>query len=440
MAIKNMDPHYQEARQRMSRALRSLLANQRFFANLALHMPFIEDNSRKTIAADGQNIRYNTEWVRQASSDDIKLAICRVVFACALKHHTRRHDRDYRKWQLASQMVTLPIIRDAGLTRMSGGMEMSIENAFLSLPDEPPDDSQDPNDDSSSDPNGQGEVMDSPKGQGKGEGEGDGEGGGEGDGESDKDQKSDGDQQGDGQGNDGEGDGQSSPKPQSKSTDLQDEERRWDMMMHQAQQMGKAAGDLPGKIAELLESAHHSQADWRTLLRRYVGSFSKKDYSWVVPNLRHIDSGLYLPSLYLPAVHRIVFAIDTSGSLSRDALSDIWGEIRSICEELEPDQVTVMQCDSRISDVENYPGADLPMELVVRGRGGTAFRPVFEYIEDEGNWPQFMIYLTDLECKDFGPEPGYPVFWAFANDSGYQQRHDPPFGMVVDLARDKVRV
>ena len=38
----------------------------------------------------------------------IKIAMARVVMACALEHHTRRIERDPERWQMASQLVTTP--------------------------------------------------------------------------------------------------------------------------------------------------------------------------------------------------------------------------------------------------------------------------------------------------------------------------------------------
>ena len=42
--------------------------------------------------------------------------MARVVMACVLKHHTRRGERDPERWQMASQLVTHALIRDAGFT------------------------------------------------------------------------------------------------------------------------------------------------------------------------------------------------------------------------------------------------------------------------------------------------------------------------------------
>ena len=53
-------------------------------------------------------------------ADLVKTALARIVTACALKHHTRRRDRDPQVWQLASQLVTHPILIDAGFTLPEG--------------------------------------------------------------------------------------------------------------------------------------------------------------------------------------------------------------------------------------------------------------------------------------------------------------------------------
>ena len=41
--------------------------------------------------------------------------------------------------------------------------------------------------------------------------------------------------------------------------------------------------------------------------------------------------------------------------------------------------------------------------------------------------PCCVIYFTDMECYDFGPEPDYPVLWV-----NYGPKcDDPPFGEVI---------
>ena len=81
--------------------------------------------------------------------------------------------------------------------------------------------------------------------------------------------------------------------------DVTAEEQAWDEAMHQALNIARAEGKVPGRVEETIQSAHASTLDWRTLLRRYMTDAASHDYSWSVPNRRFIDSGLYLPSIRL---------------------------------------------------------------------------------------------------------------------------------------------
>ena len=89
---------------------------QRIFGSLTLRLPLRPDFSRETLATDGHEIRYSPRWVAETDSHLIETAMARVVMACALKHHTRRGERDPERWQMASQLVTHALIRDAGFT------------------------------------------------------------------------------------------------------------------------------------------------------------------------------------------------------------------------------------------------------------------------------------------------------------------------------------
>ena len=116
----------------------ALLRDQPFFGSLALRLPIRPDASRETLASDGREIRYSPGWVANTDADLIKTAIGRVVLACALKHHTRRGERDPGRWQQASQLVTHGLLRDAGFklppdTQAWDGI--SVEQAYDRLPE-----------------------------------------------------------------------------------------------------------------------------------------------------------------------------------------------------------------------------------------------------------------------------------------------------------------
>ena len=46
------------------------------------------------MASDRREIRYSPRWIAETDAHVIETAMARVVLACALKHHTRRGERD----------------------------------------------------------------------------------------------------------------------------------------------------------------------------------------------------------------------------------------------------------------------------------------------------------------------------------------------------------
>lgn len=132
-----------ESARRVSGCVGELLRTQPFFGSLALRLPLVPDSTRKTLGCDGQNIRYSPQWIAETDAHLVATAIARVVLACALKHHTRRDERDPERWQRASQFVTHGMLRDAGFTLPDDAEaweDMSVEEAYGRLPDPKPED------------------------------------------------------------------------------------------------------------------------------------------------------------------------------------------------------------------------------------------------------------------------------------------------------------
>ena len=127
-----------ESARRVSDCVTALLRDQPFFGSLALRLPIRPDAARETLASDGREIRYSPDWVANTDADLIKTAIGRVVLACALKHHTRRAEREPGRWQQASQLVTHGLLRDAGF-KLPPDAEawdgISVEQAYDRLPE-----------------------------------------------------------------------------------------------------------------------------------------------------------------------------------------------------------------------------------------------------------------------------------------------------------------
>ena len=123
---------------RVSDCVTELLRKQPFFGSLVLRLPLRPDPTRETLATDGHEIRYSPRWIAETEAHLIETAMARVVMACALKHHTRRGERDPERWQMASQLVTHALIRDAGFALPPDAEawdDLSVEQAYDRLPD-----------------------------------------------------------------------------------------------------------------------------------------------------------------------------------------------------------------------------------------------------------------------------------------------------------------
>ena len=393
-----------KASKRVRAVMRSIITEQPFFGNLCLKMPLVEDSSLETIGGDGQVFRYNPKWINENTADKIKFAMARIVTGCALKHHTRRGDRDKNIWNQASLEACLPILKDSGYSDGREGTygDIPAEKIYDILYENRQEDDK----------------------------------GGEGDGEGDQDGNQDGEGSNsegnsDGEGNSESGDCSDSPNDPNgtgvildspEDTDIKEEEQKWDENVSQAEAFesivkpGNKGGDYKDKILGGV-----AQLSWQEILRELMNETAKEDYSWTRPNRRHIHNNIYIPSMYsMGAMGSMIFAIDTSGSMETKVLADVWEEIREAVSVVKPNDVRVLQCDTRVISDEKYEIDDLPESIEAFGRGGTRFSPVFDYIDENNiDAPKVLIYLTDMGVFDGSYpkfEPEYPVIWAYYGD------------------------
>ena len=116
-------------------------------------------------------------------------------------------------------------------------------------------------------------------------------------------------------------------------------------------------------------------------------------------------------------------------SCSWVCLASFIAEIRAASDIMRPESITVIHCDTRVTQVDVFEPDDMPDTITPIGGGGTRFRPVFEHLALRETDPACVVYLTDMECSDIGPEPDYPVLWA--RFCGYGEV--PPFGRLIDV-------
>ena len=120
-------------------------------------------------------------------------------------------------------------------------------------------------------------------------------------------------------------------------------------------------------------------------------------------------------------------AVDTSGSISDEELKQFTTETSYILHELAPERVQFIQCDYDVQGVTEYTRESLPLKVTYEGRGGTRFEPVIDYVNENHPNAAALVYLTDLECSEFGDQPHYPVLWVTTTHG------DAPYGEVIQM-------
>jgi predicted metal-dependent peptidase len=96
------------------------------------------------------------------------------------------------------------------------------------------------------------------------------------------------------------------------------------------------------------------------------------------------------------------------------------GEIRLI-------DFHVVYCDAAVQSSQEFQPWE-SIHLEPKGGGGTDFRPVFEWVEQNQIAAVCLIYLTDLCCHSYPEAPDYPVLWAT------NSRNSAPFGETVQIS------
>ena len=193
---------------------------------------------------------------------------------------------------------------------------------------------------------------------------------------------------------------------------------------------GKMKGNVPREVAEALES----KVDWREVLRDFIQSTcSDKDIStWRRPNRRWVDSNVYLPSLIGESIGRIVLAIDKSGSIGQNEVSNFLGEVKAICDTVRPDGVDLLYWDTEVCVHEKYERDDLDGLLVSTkpaGGGGTCPQCISDYIRDNKLTPEAIIVLTDGYVDNWGSGWTAPLLWGITT-----KKISAPMGITVHVS------
>lgn len=207
----------------------------------------------------------------------------------------------------------------------------------------------------------------------------------------------------------------------------------WDTAVAAAIASARLQGKLPAGLERLLSEVIDPQVSWQDHIRAF---FARKvgggGYDWRKPDRRLITReprAIVAPQRSGNGCDTIVVGIDTSGSIGQRQLDTFFGELRGIIGDLQPEMVYVVWCDAKVHKVDECTETEDVGGLKAAGGGGTAFEPVFDWIEQEGITPDALVYMTDGLGSFPAQAPKYPVLWCAMK--GYNVQY--PFGDVVEI-------
>lgn len=351
----------------LSKARTKLVLTEPFYATVVLSMTQVlckEVHGRPLwlAATDGTHLYVNPENFEKLPLLEAVGVLKHEVMHVVGMHPFRGHGKQARRWNIATDSVINPIIRDEGGSLPAGVIDgsqykgMSAEQVYNLLP--PMDDTPDPNNPMDDDI-----VL-------------------------------------------------------AKDTS-QSAQNAVKNMVAQAAAVAKAAGRLPESVRQALEDIFHPTIDWREALLEFLVNNTQDDYTFARPNRRFIsgDNPMYLPSLAgTGAMQSLGFMADVSMSISMDDIAQALGEVVGCVNDVKPSKLVVAYCDVKVQHADFF---DEPNEAAVteklerHGAGGTDMPAGLKWFKRNVPDCQAVIVFTD-GYTPWGAAEDYPfpVLWA----------------------------
>jgi predicted metal-dependent peptidase len=387
---------------RLSKAKTRLIIDHPFIGTIAIGMRMLISETcgengpaNPTAATDGRHVWYNPKFIEPLNDEQLMFLVAHECLHPMLEHNYRRHARNPMKWNKAADYVINQLLKDEGIGQFIDGgcLDPSLyqrgggtsEGIYNILPEEDGDGSE-------GNP-----VTITLIGQPGGKGQ------------KPYDQIIDG--------------GKTQAEMEANADQMK-------VNVAQAAQAAKMVGKMSANMQRLVDEIMAPKVDWREVLRRFVEKVRSDQRTWTRPARRFLWQDMYLPTVSGEALGEIHFSIDCSGSIGSKELNQFAAEIRAVKEEGNPTKLHVTYFDSEVCHYDVF-SRDEDVSVAPHGGGGTAFSPIFRYLNKHDITPVATIVLTDLYCGDYGTDPGHPVLWVSTVDHGDGGYGKPPFGEVV---------
>lgn len=381
----------------LDNTINKICEKEPLFSNLVLKLKPIEDKeATPTMGTDGENLYYNPGFLEKLTSEEKCAVVLHEVLHCAFVHPWRKGKRDMMRWNVATDYAINTVVNESfplpkGCLLDMKYYGMSAEEIYDSLPKSKV-------------------KVQSWCDKGKW-----GKSGGK-----------------------GKSNGKKSlweklfgKKEKSSGKSEKEKEAMWKKLFEDS--ILKKYGDMPDSMKRLIEKSYYVPVvDWTSLVSQLL-SEDTNDYTFSSPDRRFADADFFLPGLYsVDRLKDVVFAYDTSGSISSSDLHAFYMETMNLFSNFSSLQGWIAICDAYLHSFKDIDLQTTYDEFDFQGGGGTSFSPVFEEITHRQMKPKAVFYFTDTEGSFPDEKPDYPVFWLVKSQVGYDN-YVPyvPFGEVI---------
>lgn len=143
----------------------------------------------------------------------------------------------------------------------------------------------------------------------------------------------------------------------------------------------KSWGNITGKMIDVILAAHQSSVNWRRIIRHFGKSVDSRVHRPTRSRWNR-RTGFIDPGYRNEHTSKVLFAVDTSGSISDDAAAEALAVVKEACRNSIVDYVC---WDTEIKLVERklQKTAKNRNQFKIAGRGGTDVQCVFDFADKE---------------------------------------------------------
>ena len=372
---------------KISQAKAKLLVDYPYFGTLSSKLELILNDDIQAFKGDGKKLEYSGDFLKNASIGEVEFILANGAMHQSLAHENRKNGRSGWLWQMATDMAINNMLVENGLdkpleaqyrVRFQG---MYAEEIYAEL---------------------KSDIL-----------------------REDEDLEYEADDAEDVQHKDKQDKIQKQEKKQTQE-ELQEEIIQEQLLAEEAISLLASEfkkGEAPSYIDRFFKLDFLSKVDWRDELKSALDRYFRDDYMLIPPNKKFLSQGIYLPST-TSQTFRLVIAVDSSGSVDEELLSDFLSEVNFLMSLISHYQIELITCDEKIHSHKTFFSGDT-LEVDIKGGSGTDFRPVFEFIESKFDDVKLLLYFTDLKGVFPQSEPSFSVKWVT------QKEEDIPFGELI---------